>query len=80
MQVQNFAFARKEIVFDVEPVHGLEMSPQHRNRNHFRDGGGFRRAVFNGMQRLQTHLQILFVGLVPLRDSSVQIPAVIIET
>ena len=79
MQVQDFAFARKEIVFNVEPVHGLEMSAQHRNRNQFRDSGSLGRAVFNGMQRLQTDLQILFVGLVPLRDAGVKIPAVVIE-
>ena len=38
------------------------------------------RAVFDGVQSLQTYLQILFVRLVPLRNSGIKIPAVVIET
>src|ERR1035438_2212134 len=49
MQVQNFALTRKEVVFDVEPVHGLEMAAQHGNRNQLRDRGDFGRGIFDGM-------------------------------
>ncbi len=79
MQVQNFALARKKIVFDVEPVHGLEMAAQHRHRNQIGDGGSLRRRILNGVQGLQAHLQILLVLRVPLRNAGIQIPAVIVE-
>ena len=68
MQLQNFALAGKEIVFNVEPVHGLKMAAQHGNRNQIGDRGSFRRSVFNGVQSFQAYLQVLFVRFIPLRD------------
>ena len=79
MQVQDLALARQEVVFDVEPVHGLEMAAQHGDRDQVGDGGGFARGVFDGMQRLQAHLQILLVLRVPLRNAGIEIPAVVVE-
>ena len=79
MQVQDFALARQEVVFDVEPVHGLKMAAQHGDRDQIGDGSRLRRAIFDGVQRLQTHLQILLVLGVPLRNASVEIPAVVVE-
>ena len=35
--------------------------------------------VFDGVQRFQTRLTILFVGLVPLRNLGIQIPTVVVE-
>src|SRR5208282_872567 len=80
MQVQNFALARKEIVFDVEPVHRFKMATQNSCRNQFGDGGRLACAVFNGVQRLSAHLQVLLILRIPLRNTRVEIPAVVIET
>src|SRR5579862_1818710 len=79
MQVQNFALARQEVVFDVEPVHGFEMTAQNGRRDQFGNGGRLAGAVFYGMQRLRPHLQVLPILRVPLRDSRVEIPAVVIK-
>jgi hypothetical protein len=74
MQMQNFAFAGKKIVFDIEPVHRFQMAAQHSGRNQV----GYRRclvvAFFDLVERFQTDLQILFVLVVPLRDASIDIP------
>ena len=56
MQVQDFALARKEVVFDVETVHGFEMAAQHGGRDQFGDGSGFAGRVFDGVQRFAASL------------------------
>ena len=61
MQVQDFALAGQEIVFDVEAVHGFEMAAQDGGRNQLRDLGGFVAAFFDGVQRLGADLQVLLV-------------------
>ena len=61
MQVKNLAFARQEIVFDVEPVHGLKMSPKNSDGNQIGNGRGLIVAFFDGVQRLLARLQILLV-------------------
>src|SRR4029077_8659370 len=79
VQAQDFAFAWQEVVFDVEPVHGFEMTAQHGDGYQVGEGGGFVAAGFDFVQRLQANLQILLVFGVPLRRSRVEIPAVVIE-
>ena len=79
MQVEDFAFAGEEVVFDVEAVHGLEMASEHGGRDQVGDGRSFAARVFNRVQRLQTGLQVLLVLLVPLRDAGVEVPAVVIK-
>ena len=37
MQMKNFALARQEIVFNVQPVHGFKMAAQHGNGNQVTD-------------------------------------------
>ena len=79
MQMQDFALARQEVVFDVETVHRLKMAAQHRSRNQLGDCSRFARRVFDGVQRFATRLQVCFVLLVPLRNARIQIPTVVIE-
>ena len=79
MQVQDFALAGKEIVFDVEAVHGFEMAAQDGGRDQFGDRGGFAGGVFDGVERFAPRLQIFFILFVPLRDAGVEIPAVVVE-
>src|SRR5580692_808672 len=83
MQVENFALAREEIVFDVEAVHGFEMATKDGGRDQLGDGSRLTTGVFDGAQGLRTDLQVLFVLFfaftVPLRDAGVEIPAVIVE-
>ena len=79
MQMENFALARQEVVFDIETIHGLEMTPQDGDRNHVGDGGTFIVAFLDRVQRLLADLQILLVFGVPLRDPGVEVPAVVVE-
>ncbi len=79
VQVEDLALARQEVVFDVEAVHGLEMPPQHCSGNEFGDLGFLVAALLDGVQRIQARLQMLLVLLVPLRNTGVEVPTVIIE-
>ncbi len=79
MKMEDFAFAREEIVFDVETIHGLEMAAQHGDGNEIGDGGGFVVSFLDGVEGLQTNLHILLVLGIPLRDSGVEVPAVVVE-
>ena len=56
MQVQDLALARQEVIFDVEPVHGLQMPAQHRGRDQVRDLGHLVAALLDGMQRFKSQL------------------------
>src|SRR5436853_2136075 len=80
MEVQDFALTRQKVIFDIEPVPGLKMSPEYRDRDQVRDLRSFISALFNRVQRLDAGLKVLFILLVPLRDAGIQVPAVVIET
>ena len=56
MQVQDFALAGKEVVFDVEPVHRLKMAAEHGDGDQIGDRGGFIAAFFDGVQGLQRRI------------------------
>ncbi len=79
MQMENLALPRQEIVFDIEPVHGLEMTPQDGDGNHIGDGGAFIVAFLDRVQRLLPDLQVLLVLGVPVRDSGIEVPAVVVK-
>src|SRR5258708_339248 len=79
MQVKNLTFARQEIVFDVEAVHGFEMAAQDSSRDEFGDGGGFAGGVLDGVECLAASLKIFLGFGVPLRDAGVEVPAVVVE-
>src|SRR5215831_19185202 len=79
MQVQNLALARKKVILDVDPIHCLEMSPQNSNRDQISDSSRFTFFVLNGMKGLQSYLQVLLIDFVPLRNTRIQVPAVIVE-
>ena len=66
MQMQNFTFARQEVVFDLQAVHGLKMTPQYRDGNQIGNRGCFVCAFLDGVQRLLSDLQILLVLGVPM--------------
>ena len=80
MQVQDLALTREEVVFDVQSVHGFKVPTQNSARNQLGDGRSSRGGIFDGMQRIPADLQLFFVLLVPLRDTSVEVPAVVIKT
>ncbi len=79
MQAQDFAFARQEVVLDVEPLHGFEMATENRRRDGFGEFGDLVVALFDRVQRFRTLLKISFVLLVPLRGAGVDVPAKIVE-
>src|SRR5579864_409020 len=79
MQMKNLAFLGKEIVFDVQPLHGLEMVPDDSIGNETANFSGFIAAVLNVVKGLQAQLELLFILLVPLRNPGVKVPAVIIK-
>ncbi len=66
MQAQDFALAREEVIFNVEPLHGFEVAAQNGGRDDLGNFRSFIAALFNLMQGLQTQLQMLFVPFVPL--------------
>ena len=77
--MQNLAFARENVIVDVQPQHRFQMRANDGvgdDVRHFRDRA---RAGFNGVQRLTAPVQRLFVGRVIGRSSGVEIPAEIIE-
>ena len=51
--MENLALARQEVIFDVEPVHSLEVAAKNGGRNQIGKGGSFIAAFFDGMQCLQ---------------------------
>ena len=79
MKMEDLALARQEVVFDIEPVHGLEMPPQDGDGNYVGDGGAFIVALLDRVQHLLTDLQVLFVLGVPMRDPGVEVPAVVVK-
>ena len=79
VQVQDLAFARQEIVFDLEAVHGFEVATQYCGRDQLGDCRSFAAGIFDRMKRFAAGLQMFFVLLIPLRDTGVEIPTVVIE-
>src|SRR5258708_18431260 len=77
--MQYFAFAREKVILNVEALHGLQMTPQDCSGNHFCNLGGLITALLNVMQSLQTQLQVIFALFIPLRNTRVEVPAVIIK-
>ena len=55
MQAQDLALARQKIVFDVEPLHGLQVTAQHGGRDQFGDFGRLVAALLDGVQRIEAH-------------------------
>ncbi len=77
--MEDLALARQEVVLDVEPVHGLQVTPQNRRRDQIGDISHLISALLDGMQHFKSHFKILLVLLVPLRDPRIEVPAVVIE-
>ena len=79
MKMKDLTLARQEIVFNIEAIHGLEMTPQDGNRNHIGNSGAFVVAFLDRVQRLLADLQVLLVLGVPVRDPGIEIPAVVVK-
>ena len=65
MKMEDIALARQEVIFDVETIHGLEMTPEDRDRNHVSDSGTLIIALLDRVQRFLPEPQILFVFGIP---------------
>ncbi len=59
MEVQDFAFARQEVVLDAEAKHGFEMAAEDGGGDEFGDGGGFVVAALDGVQGVEARLDAM---------------------
>ena len=78
-QVQDFAFARQQIVVDAQPVERPQMAVDDGGRDDFRHLRRVAMALFDVFQRLRAQFEARFVFREKLRDARVEIPAEIIE-
>ena len=78
-QAQDVAFPRQQVVLDVQTPHRLEVPPDNGVGDKGAHLGGRVAAVLDVVERLQAYGQPRLVGLVPLGDLRVEIPAVIVE-
>src|SRR5436853_7342578 len=79
MEVQDLAFAGQEVIFDISPIHRLEMATQNGNGDHIGNGCGLVVSLFDRVEYLGTPLEILVTLAIPLRDTGIQIPAVVVD-
>src|SRR5215468_1111452 len=79
MQMKNLTFLGKEIVMDIQPLHGLEMTANDGVRDQAADLGGFIAALLNIMQGLESQFQTVVILLIPLRHPGIKVPAVVIK-
>ena len=83
LQVQNFALARQQVVFNAESQHRFQVPPQDCRRNQLADRSDVISTALNLVQRIEPYLlsRLLFriVRFIPLRYARVEIPAVIID-
>ncbi len=82
--MQDFAFAREEVVLDAEAEHGFKMAAKDGGGDQVGDFGGFVAAVLDEVQRVEAELLargLLFGSAfgVPLRGAGVEIPAVVVD-
>src|SRR5579864_3849152 len=66
-QMEDFAFARKKIVFDPEAIHGAEVTVHNRGGYDFRDLGGSARATLNGFEHFAAKFEARLVLFKKLR-------------
>src|SRR5215469_10589028 len=79
MEVEDFALAGQEVIFDVEPVHGFEVAAEDGGGDEIGDGSGFVAPVLDSMQSFRAMPEVLSVLLVPLRNAGIEFPAIVIE-
>ena len=78
-QVQDFAFAREQVVVDAEAVERAQVAEDDRGGHHFRHLRGFAVAFFDFLQRLAAQFEPRFVFREELRHARVEVPAEIVE-
>ena len=79
MQMENLTFLRQKVIFNAQPLHGFQMAANNGRGNQLADLSRFIAATLNVMQRLQTKLQVLLILFIPLRNSRIEVPAVIVK-
>src|SRR5438874_2627726 len=79
MKMEYLALAGQKVVFDVEAEHGLQVPPQNGGGDQLADFSGFVSTLLDGVQAIETYLQISLVLLIPLRDAGVNVPAQVIK-
>ncbi len=72
-------FPREQVVVDVQPGHRDEVTPDDRVGDHRAHLRARIAAVLDRVQRRLADVQARLVGLVPLGDARVQVPAVVVE-
>ena len=84
MQVQNLALAWEEVVLNAKPFHRCQMSAEHGCGNQISNRCRVVATFLYSVQRIQAQLFacrcLRLLGLVPLRNSRIQVPTKVIET
>ncbi len=83
MEGENLALAGEEVVLDAEALHGLEMTAENCGGDEVGDLGGVVVADFEGVKGVKADLfargDMFGIGGVPLRDASVEVPAIEVD-
>src|SRR5690348_16573771 len=59
MKMEDFAFAREEVVLDIQPIHRFKMTAENCGRNQLGDDSSFVAALLDFMEGLQPKLLVL---------------------
>ena len=83
MQREYLAFAWQEVVFDADALHGLQVATEYRRGDRIGDQRNLVPAFFKCVERGQSYLlsdrNLFRIRRVPLRDSRIKIPAVVVN-
>ena len=72
--MENFTLARQEVVFNVQPVHGFEVSLKHSNGNQVRNRRRLIVSFLNRVQRGGACLQVRLVFFIPMGNAGIEVP------
>src|SRR3954447_16957855 len=77
--MNNVALLRQQVVFDVQPVHGLEVTLDHGGRDQLGDFGDLVVPGLELVQRVEPVLLVRLVLLVPGRGARVDVPTYVVK-
>src|SRR5262250_844868 len=79
MEMEDLALSGQKVIENAKTLHGLQMSEQYCCRNYLPDLGRLVSTFFERVERLQSNLLVSRILFVPLRNTCIEIPAVIVE-
>src|SRR5215813_8155911 len=79
MEMEDLALSGQKVIENAETLHGLQMSEQYCCRNYLPDLSRLVSTFFERVERLQSNLLVSRILLVALRNTCIEIPAVIVE-